>query len=185
MAAHAMTALTLASFAAACDVGEPAAPAFVAGAVGEAGAPDATITDAGASYAICPPDIDASFGSLVTTMFVTTGCGTNKTNNCHSASGASMRGTGNGLDFTVDAAAIYAQLLGDGGGAPSTNLSGSAHVLRVVPGDASASMLYIKLQLTSPADPQYGAGMPLDTPGSVCPAALAAVRDWINGGATP
>jgi hypothetical protein len=183
-----MAALALASCAAACDVGEPAAPAFVAGAVGDAGAPaapDATVTDGGASYAICPPDIDASFGSLVTTMFVTTGCGTNKTNNCHSASGASVRGTGNGLDFTVDAAAIYAQLLGDGGGAPSTNLSGSAHVLRVVPGDASASMLYIKLQLTSAADPLYGAGMPLDTPGSVCPEALDAVRDWINGGAAP
>ena len=170
-----------------CDVGEPARPSFTPGSVLDAAVAvsDAATGDAGMSYVVCPPDIDASFGSLVSTMFVASGCGSGRANNCHSASGAGPRGTGNGLDFSVDAAAIYAELLGDGGGAPSTNLSGTAHVLRVVPGDAGASMLYMKLLLTTGNDPQYGAGMPLDAPGSVCPEALAAVRDWINGGAQP
>jgi hypothetical protein len=110
-------------------------------------------------------------------------CGTTTQYNCHSASGAAASGTGNLLDFSVDAAAVYEQLLGDGGGHSSTNLSGSAHLLRVVPGDASASFFYIKLLLTNPADPQYGAGMPLTAPGSVCPAALDAVKAWIDQGA--
>jgi hypothetical protein len=146
-------------------------------------AADAAIGDGGASYAVCPPDLDASYQALLTQMFVATGCGSDRTLNCHSASGAAPSGTGNLLDFS-DASAIYDQLLGaDGGGYYSTNLSGSAHVLRVVPGDASASMLYIKLTLKTSADPLYGAGMPQDFPGSVCPEALDAVRQWIDQGA--
>jgi hypothetical protein len=130
--------------------------------------------------------MDASFGSILTQMLATTGCGTNLTNSCHSASGAATTGTGNGLDLSASAASVYAQLLGDGGGEPSTNISDpKKKILRVVPGDASASMLYIKLELDSGADPQYGAGMPLTAPGSVCPSALEAVAAWINAGAKP
>jgi hypothetical protein len=116
-------------------------------------------------------------------MFNTAGCGSNLMNSCHSATGATA--TGNGVDFSQAGAMVYTELLGDGGGVPAANISGSAKVLRVVPGDASASMLYIKLALSSSADPLYGAGMPLTAPGSVCPAALDAVKSWINGGAKP
>jgi hypothetical protein len=170
----------LASSVCACDEGSPAAPVFEGG-VSEL-ATDAGL-EAGPMYAVCPPDIDASYGSLLTQMFATSSCGTDRVLNCHSASGAAPRGTGNLLDFSVDAAAVYEQLLGDGGGHSSTNLSGTARVLRVVPGDASASMLYIKLILTAPADKNYGAGMPLDFPGSVCPEAVEAVKKWIDEGA--
>ncbi len=158
-----------------CDTGSPAAPGFEGGLAADAG-----------NYVVCPPDMDASFGSIYAQMLVPNAtCGSTTQYNCHSASGAGPKGTGNLLDFSVDAAAVYEQLLGDGGGYPSTNLSGSAHVLRVVPGDASASFFYIKLMLTTAADKQYGAGMPLTAPGSVCPAALDAVKAWIDKGASP
>jgi hypothetical protein len=165
-----------------CDEGSPAAPVFEAGLnelASDAGG------DGGPMYVVCLPGLDASFGSLYTQMFSTSSCGTDRPLNCHSGSGASPRGTGNLLDFEAGAAQVYAELLGpDGGGHRSTNLAGSlTHVLRVVPGDASASMLYIKLMLTTSADPQYGAGMPLDYPGSVCPATIDAVKTWINEGA--
>jgi hypothetical protein len=168
-----------------CDTGSPAAPVFVGAGTGEVA--DASIGDAGPNYAVCPPDIDASFASILTKMLATSSCGTDRAFNCHSASGAAATGTGNLLDLTVDAAAVYNELVGppDGGGVYATNLSGDASVLRVAPGDASASMLYIKLILTTTMDPQYGAGMPLDNPGSVCPAALDAVRAWIDRGAAP
>jgi hypothetical protein len=128
--------------------------------------------------------MDASFGSILSQMLTAAGCGNSQVS-CHSTKGAAATGTGNGLDLSLDTAAVYAELLGDGGGAPAMNVSGSGHVLRVVPGDASASMLYIKLGLDASADPQYGAGMPLTAPGSVCPAALEAVAGWINAGAKP
>jgi hypothetical protein len=105
--------------------------------------------------------------------------------NCHSTSGASATtGAGNLLDFTLDASAVYHELLGaDGGGQRATNVNGTAKVLRVVPGDAGASMLYIKLTLLTNNDPHYGAGMPLGAAGSVCPAAVDAIKTWIDKGA--
>jgi hypothetical protein len=136
-----------------------------------------------ASYAICPP-ILPSFSSILAQMLSTSGCGTNRPNNCHSASGASRTGTGNLLDFTADAAAVYAELLGPNGtGQWARNLQGTAHVQEVVPGDASASFLYVKLQLPALNDPQYGECMPPTSPGSVCPAAVDAVKQWIEQGA--
>jgi hypothetical protein len=135
--------------------------------------------DATPSYAICPPGMDASFGSIYSEMLATTGCGTDRKLNCHSTSGASPPGTGNGLDLSEAGAAVYKELID----VPAVNLAGSAHLLRVVPGDASASFLYIKLTLTQSRNSVYGAGMPIDTPGSVCPAALDAVKAWIDQGA--
>jgi hypothetical protein len=165
-------------------VGSPAAPVFDAGVTELA--TDAGL-DAAPTYVVCPPDMDATFGSIYAQMLANpppSSCGNDRPLNCHSASGAGPRGTGNLLDFEAGVAEVYAQLLGpDGGGKMSTNLSGSAKVLRVVPGDASASMLYIKLILDGSADPLYGAGMPQDNPGSVCPAALDAVKAWIDNGA--
>jgi hypothetical protein len=133
---------------------------------------------------VCPPDIDASFGSIYAQMLSTASCGSTL-NSCHSTIGASGKGTGNLLDYSLDAGAVYAELLGpDGGGELAANISGDTKVLRVVPFDAGASLLYIKLTLTTLTDPHYGAGMPRTAPGSVCPATLEAVQDWINAGAT-
>ena len=81
---------------------------------------------------------------------------------------------------------MYAELLGaDGGGQRSVDAQGDAGevVLRVAPGDASASLLYIKLAMTALYDPRYGEAMPpVDT---VCPAAIDAVKAWIDDGAAP
>jgi hypothetical protein len=174
-------ALSLALGVCACDVGSPASPVFdngMSGLTTDAGPGD------GGNYYVCPTDIDASFTSLLTQMFATGSCGSNTPLSCHSATGAAPSGTGNLLDFSASAAAVYSELVGaDGGGVYATNLSGSAHILRVAPGDAGASMLYIKLTLTAAADPMYGAGMPQGFPGSVCPAAVDAVRAWIDQGA--
>ncbi len=170
-----------------CDTGLPASPSFEGGVTEIADDASGEAGDAGMTYAVCPPGMDASFGSIYTQMLAHTNpssCGVDRPLNCHSASGAAASGTGNLLDFSVDAAAVYAELLGPKAtGTESTNLAGTAHVLRVAPGDASASMLYIKLTLMTSVDPQYGAGMPVDSPGSVCPAALAAVKAWIDEGA--
>jgi hypothetical protein len=177
------TALAVAlqvALACGCDEGSPAAPSFDGS--------DATVQgggEAGPSYAVCPPGIDASFGSIYGQMLSTASCGSHNPTGCHSTSGS--LNTGSLLDYSLDASAVYAELLGDGGGAPAENIDHpDVHVPRVVPFDASASMLYIKLTLVDASnDPQYGGGMPLTAPGSVCPAVLSAVADWINAGAPP
>jgi hypothetical protein len=179
-----------------CQAGEPARPAPTASPLPD-GEADVTVDtgagsgddagDAGveaeAGYAVCPTSIDASFGSIYDHMLSRPAvyCGAGAAG-CHSTFAAKT--TGSMLDFSLDASAVYAELLGDGGGYPATNVKGDAGrtLLRVVPGDASASFLYIKITLTG-SDPRYGAGMPLDTPGSICPPALDAVKTWIDEGA--
>jgi hypothetical protein len=164
--------------------GDPASPTTTPGMLTEAGPVEAGHVEAG--YAVCPPGLDASFDDMLTRVFSTKSCGTDQKNNCHSTSGASPIGAGNMLDFTLDASAVYAELLGaDGGGQVAANVSGPPNfkVLRVVPGDAGASMLYIKLTLKNLSDPHYGAGMPLTAPGSICPEALGAIKTWIDEGA--
>jgi hypothetical protein len=127
--------------------------------------------------------MDASFGSIYGAMLSTPSCGSGTPNNCHSTSGALQAST---LDFSLDAGAVYAELLGDGGGVPAKNIDHpNVAVLRVAPFSPDASMLYIKLTLDAGNDPQYGSGMPLTAPGSVCPEALSAVRAWIGAGAPP
>jgi hypothetical protein len=169
-----------------CSDESPASPTVDPGHLSEAGS---GIVDAGvdveAGYAVCPPGLDASFGDMLTRVFSTSSCGTGVMGNCHSSSGASIdAGAGNLLDFTLDASAVYHELLGaDGGGQEATNVNGSAKLLRVVPGDAGASMLYIKLTLKTNNDLHYGAGMPLGAAGSVCPAAVDAIKTWIDKGA--
>jgi len=162
-------------FACGCDEGSPASPTFQAESI-EAGIAN--------GYAVCPPEMDAGFGSIYAQMLQTS-CGIDQANSCHSTSGAfGMLGSMNHLDFSIDAGAVYTELVGpDAGGQRAANVNGHASVLRVVPGDAGASMLYIKLTLTSPDDPNYGSGMPFNAPGSVCPAALDAVKTWIDQGA--
>ncbi|HEY6460709.1 MAG TPA: hypothetical protein VIY73_11180 [Polyangiaceae bacterium] len=178
------------ALAAGCNEGSAGAPAFQASEGGLA--LDATVGDAAEepSYVVCPDGMDATFGSIYTLMLsqasATSGCGTQGSlNTCHSTLGA--KSTGMGLDYSLDAGAVFAELLGDAGtGRVAANIGSTngTHVLRVVPYDAGASMLYIKLTLDSGANADYGSGMPLNDPGSVCPAAAQAVADWINSGAT-
>ncbi len=149
--------------------------------------PDGGDAGSTASYAVCPPGIDASFGSIYTQMLSTASCGANN-GGCHEENvEAGVFPTSNLAYWANDASAVYAELLGDGGGAPAFNADHpDVHLLRVVPFDAGASMLYIKLTLVDASnDPRYGAGMPLTAPGSVCPAVLSAVAGWINAGAPP
>jgi hypothetical protein len=196
--ATAVAAATAASLAGAagCDTGVPASPTVIppANAVSDAAAVDAGLADAAtfdatasdasetSTYAVCPPGMDASFGSIYGQMLSTGSCGSNLSS-CHNTTGAS---NSNLLDFSLDASAVYSELLGDGGGKRAVNADHpSVVVLRVEPHNAGASMLYIKLTLDASNDPQYGSGMPLTAPGSVCPDAISAVRDWINAGASP
>jgi hypothetical protein len=153
---------------------------------------DATV---GVNYTVCADGVQPTFDSLLTKVFSTGSCGTNRINACHSTSGA--RTTGNELDFTLDASSVYGELVGpDGSLIPSKNINVCpiqgpcpSDPARVVPGDADASMLYVKLTLSAcgpdagGSDPRYGCGMPLTNPASVCPPVLDAVRSWINSGA--
>jgi hypothetical protein len=137
---------------------------------------DAGAADTG-NYAVCPPGLDASFDDLLGRVMATTGCGTNDQTSCHSAKGAVA--AGDLLDFSGAADIVYGNLVNK----PATNISGDVSLLRVAPGDAGGSMLYIKLTLKTVNDLHYGAGMPLTTPGSVCPEALDAFKTWIDDGA--
>jgi hypothetical protein len=132
--------------------------------------------DAG-NFAVCPPGLDASFDDLLTRVMATPTCGTNNPHSCHSSAGATA--AGDLLDFSAAASTVYDNLVNK----PATNISGDTPILRVAPGDAGGSMLYVKLTLQTVADPHYGAGMPLTTPGSVCPEALDAFKTWIDTGA--
>jgi hypothetical protein len=195
-------AATLQALAAqACDSGAPAQPALQSGADAtqddaagsdaqpEGGAVSVPAPDTGTTvvYGLCPDAMAPTFPSILTQMFATPGCGTTSTFDCHSTSGALARsdgGTGSLLDFSLDAAAVYAELLGDGGGHPSVNIEGEAGAVpRVAPGDPDASLLYIKLAMPTASDPRYGLAMPPNI--LPCPAALEAVRAWIADGAVP
>src|SRR5215472_6219174 len=178
--------------AAGCEAGS------AAGAGPDASNSDSTVaqpdagTDADATadtgydsgYAVCPEGgLDASYSAIYSLVLATDGCGAqNKV--CHSTFGA--QNTGSLLDYSLDASAVYTELLGDGGGALASDPCGDAGgvLLRVVPYDADASFLYIKLTLTH-FDRRYGQGMPLYTPASVCPEALDAIKTWIDDGAQP
>jgi hypothetical protein len=149
----------------------------------QAGSVAAPITEedsgdgADVSYIYCPESIDSSYGSIAENLLMTNAC----TSICHITMGAAQNGD---LDFTVDPAAIYRELLGpDGGGAPASNMVGTASVLRVDPFHPAESLLYIKLNLHSNINKLYGSGMPGNAPGALCPAAVEAVGSWIAQGA--
>jgi hypothetical protein len=188
-----------------CNAGAAATPALEEGgtpadaghdATASESGPDAgsdAATDAGSdagtvSYDICPDGMAPSFPSIFTQLLSTGSCGTGSFY-CHSSIAALPQaegGTGSLLDLSLDASAVYAELLGpDGGGYPATNVAGDAGevVLRVAPGDAGASLLYIKLALTTLRDPRYGMAMPPAQ--TVCPTAIEAVKAWIDDGAAP
>jgi hypothetical protein len=121
-------------------------------------------------------------------MFATGSCGARTSYDCHSPTGSlpvAEGGTGNLLDFSLDAAAVYAELLGDGSGQPAVNIDGDAGgvVLRIAPGSPDASLLYIKVAMVGTSDPRYGKAMP---PTALpCPAVVDTLRAWIDDGAAP
>jgi hypothetical protein len=201
----------------ACENGSPASPTFqtlgtfvprtmIADSGADGGPADATLVDitlvdAGPEgggdasiakrYAICPDAMTPTFPSIVSEMLTGYSCGSLQ-NECHSSIGAlpfGEGGSGSLLDFSLDAQALYVELLGpDGGGYPSTNFYGDGGpvVLRVAPGDAGASMLYIKVALPTAFDDRYGFVMPPNGLGSLtCPEALDTVSTWIDNGAAP
>jgi hypothetical protein len=170
------TALALSFFVAGCDTGTAASPVFES----TTGQADAGLV-AEAGFAVCPDAMVASFDSIYAQMLSPAATCGSGSDSCHSKTAATNI---NGLDYSQGEEGVYLELVGDGGGVPADNIAGAAKgVLRVVPGDAGASMLYIKLTLTTSDSPLYGSGMPLTDPGSVCPAALAAVKTWIDDGA--
>ena len=121
---------------------------------------------------ICPTTMQANFTSIKQELLQKS-CGTSGAS-CHSADGSIDSG---GLNLATDP---YHALVGK----MATNLEGSVQGLqRVKPGDPQNSFLIIKLQMTSSADPQYGSGMPFTAPGTVCPTAVDAIRQWIANGA--
>jgi hypothetical protein len=182
-----------------CSASPPAGPTFDArGTDDDAGAhdgavrEDATVGETGsdataAGYDICPDGMASTFPSIYTQLLSTESCGIGRLA-CHSTAAALPQaegGTGSLLDFSLDAAAVYAELLGvDGGGYPAVDVAGDAGgvLLRVAPGDAGASMLYIKLALTTISDPRYGQAMPPVQ--TLCPPAIDAVEAWIDDGAS-
>jgi hypothetical protein len=196
---YVLGALAALAVTSACDAGSPASPTLDAG--GPSGASgmdaggaaiDATMSEAapvitGGVGPLCPDAMSASFESIFSQMLSTGGCGTGRSFDCHSSTGAlpaAEGGTGSLLDFSLDAATVYEELLGtDGGGQPAVNVDGDAGgvLLRVAPGDAGASLLYIKLALPTAFDPVYGKAMPPTQ--VVCPSALDAVKAWIDNGA--
>jgi hypothetical protein len=189
--------LVTASVLSGCDVGSAASPTFDGGTFEAAGTEagegfDATMIDGasgsvGGLNTLCPDAMVATFPSIFSQMLSTGGCGTGQPYDCHSSTGALPKaegGTGSLLDFSLDAADVFEELLGmDGGGNPAVNIDGDAGgvVLRVAPLDASASLLYIKLALTTLSDPRYGKAMPPTQ--IVCPPAIDAVKVWIDNGA--
>ena len=169
-------ALAVSFFVAGCDTGTAASPVFES-TTGQAEA--GLVAEAG--FAVCPDGMVASFDSIYAQMLSPAATCGSGSDSCHSKTGATNL---NGLDYSLDEQGVYLELVGDGGGVPADNVAGTAKgVLRVVPGDAGASMLYIKLTLDSGTNLLYGSGMPQTAPGSVCPAAVGAVATWINGGA--
>ena len=150
----------------ACDQGTPATPTFP---VAETSVP------------LCPK-LDPNFESIRGKLLDTNTCGVGR-KECHGSQSDTIAPP---LDYGVDPSALYFELLGDAGtGYPAANGSGDAGttLYRVVPGDAGASFLYIKLITKTKDDPRYGAGMPRDNPGALCPEAVNAVKTWIDNGA--
>ena len=84
-------------------------------------------------------------------------------------------GIGSFQDFSAQAAA-YGALVGVKASGPSCGSTGET---RVVPGDASGSLLFQKI---SEASPPCGAMMPLGGP-PLQSAQVTLIEDWINAGA--
>jgi hypothetical protein len=125
------------------------------------------------------PALEPKLSSIDKALFrVSCGATGAKAINCHSRDGAA---SASGLDLSTDP---YTNLVNR----QARNL-GATHPLLtfilVTPGNDSpeGSFLVRKLQITDPASSLYGSGMPADAPGTICPEAVAVVRQWIAQGA--
>jgi hypothetical protein len=123
------------------------------------------------------PTITPTFASINAGLFQV-GCGA-KSNKCH-GDGASAAGV-SGLNLQTDP---YHSLLGPSGtGQPVDPQPGRPDgLLRVSPGHAADSLLIIKLKLQGDS-PKFGASMPFDNPGAICPETTAVISQWIAAGA--
>ena len=120
----------------------------------------------------CPANVAATFSSIDQKLFKVT-CTA-----CHVGGLAQSSG---GLDLSGDAYSALVNVTAQNfAAAPGARPSG---LLRVKPGDPGSSLLYQKLLIGTTPSPQYGEGMPLNSPGSVCQQVRDAVRDWIASGA--
>ena len=118
------------------------------------------------------PTLQPTYSSINRALFQV-GCGV-KVRNCHAFDSAVVE---SGPSFAGE---LYSRLVG----APAANRQGAARgLLLVSPGDPEHSFLLIKLRLTAPLDPQYGGGQPASAPGTLCPADLATIEQWIRNGA--
>jgi hypothetical protein len=123
---------------------------------------------------VCFP-LQARFSDINTSYFQV-GCGT-ASNRCHSSDAASGTTVYSGLDLSGDPWSHLVNVHAD-------NLIGRSDVGdRVAPGDPAHSYLLTKIALRSFKDPQLGPGMPPAHPGTDCPEAIEAVRQWIAQGA--
>jgi hypothetical protein len=136
----------------------PADPgtADLAGGGGDTGAPDAA------------PDLPPSGPSFATEVqpIFNTACATP---NCHVMGSVTVDG------LFLSQGVAYGQIVG----VPSI---GRPQMMRIAPGNADASYLYIKVT-ASTGDPRIvGAPMPLQRP-PLAASDIATLRDWINAGA--
>ena len=124
------------------------------------------------SSSVCPAGIQATFSSIDQSLFKVT-CTA-----CHNGAEATFSG---GLDFSGDALTALVNVTAQNSQAQAG--ARPADLLRVKPGDPDNSLLYQKLLIGATPSPQYGFGMPLGDPGSVCQQARDAIRQWILAGA--
>jgi hypothetical protein len=125
------------------------------------------------------PALEPKLSSIDKGLFrVSCGISGAKAINCHSRDGAA---TASGLDLSTDPFTNLVNRRAQNLGATQKPVT----FILVAPGEGSpeGSFLVRKLQIADPANPLYGAGMPADAPGSICPEAVAVVQDWIAQGA--
>jgi hypothetical protein len=120
---------------------------------------------------ICPSGIQPTLSSIDQQLF--------KPNctACHAGAAAQSSG---GLDLSGDPYDVLVNVTAQNIQAESA--SRPAGLLRVKPGDPNNSLLYQKL-IIGPTSPQFGEGMPLGLPGTVCQQTVDVVRSWIAAGA--
>ena len=124
-------------------------------------------------YAVCPSGATTTFTGVKAIFTSCVSCHTPTPAATTPCNGAPC----GGLDLETDP---HGALVG----VTANNADGTANpILLVKASDPGNSLLYRKLTITTTASLLYGRGMPYATPGSVCPAALAAVKGWIDAGA--
>ena len=119
----------------------------------------------------CPP-LSPTFTSINNGLFQV-GCGA-KSNKCHNSQ--AVANGYSGFDMQKD---IYTALVN----VPIDNIPGRPDgLLRVKPGDPAHSLMVIKLKLKGDSD-LFGASMPFDNPGAICPSAVDTITQWVQNGA--